>query len=195
MNNLSGQRIFCASLKSQLGPVLEEWRKIHWEYKKGQSEDALYFYNEIATLSTFAGALWRHGHLVLQEYAAYKGPRQNKPGRADIWFRLGCQELVAEAKQRWPRRLNNDAVESAFTAAIGDAEETQKVGRRLALAIITPSLPKEKSDKAEGIIRDFIEILKKTKCAFLAYEFRQPESPTWKDRLYPGVVLLGQLID
>src|SRR5262249_37726814 len=51
--------------------------------------DRPYFYNERATLSVFAGGIWRSDpkNLVLEEHIAQKqGPAGTYKGRFDIWF-------------------------------------------------------------------------------------------------------------
>lgn len=66
--------------------------------------DVPWFYNERATLSYLAGALWRAhpDNLVLEEYACDKtrgGAADATRGRRDIWFLLEGRQHWGEAKQ------------------------------------------------------------------------------------------------
>lgn len=74
--------------------------------RPGVAIDVPWFYNERASLSQLAGAIWRANpsNLVLEEYACEKGQEggsQRYKGRRDLWFRAEGVQYWGEAKQHW----------------------------------------------------------------------------------------------
>jgi hypothetical protein len=91
-----------------LKPALLEWQsmqKLDWWDHKG---DAPWWYNERASLSLFAGAVWKCRGWVFEEFsikrrtATTRGKYKRHSGRCDIMFGLGKIQFVGEAKQCWP---------------------------------------------------------------------------------------------
>src|SRR5689334_19566240 len=83
--------------------VFEEWVKINTRLANEWAElgDAPWWYNERASLSLLAGAVWLCGGTAFEEYAADKkhlGKRIRYRGRSDIYFFLGGKHYMAEAK-------------------------------------------------------------------------------------------------
>ncbi len=88
--------------------VLVEWQSMQdtswWE----EENDAPWWYNERASLSLFAGAVWKCKGWVFEEFITKKhmttrrGKRKNRHGQGDIMFGIKGQGFVAEAKQCWP---------------------------------------------------------------------------------------------
>ena len=98
-----------------LRPVLEAWLRINSragrEWVKYGA--APWWYNERASLSFFAGAVWQcTGGWALEEFSTVKidsserGRKQELSGRCDIDFGFGNYEYAAEAKQCWPNISN-----------------------------------------------------------------------------------------
>lgn len=86
-----------------VAPILEQWICIHAEYvKQYKFEDCLYWYNERANVSAFAGAVWKSGGFALEEYSSQKGTEENRAnGRVDLYFSKKGDEAIAEAKMEW----------------------------------------------------------------------------------------------
>ena len=86
----------------KLEPVLSTWLELNRYCVQNWEEDVPWRYNERATLSYFAGAIWRSGGFALEEYSTQKsksvGAEYSKKGRGDLWFELGCREYDVEAK-------------------------------------------------------------------------------------------------
>jgi hypothetical protein len=141
--------------------------------RKGQM-DRPYFYNERATLSVFAGAIWRShpSNLVLEEYCAEKTwPGGRYKGRFDIWFAIENQSCYAEAKQSWPAVSAFDAEEGQEIINLlrAEADVSQdnvrddlkkgSVDHALSIVFVTPLIPKRKRTKAESSFATFDRIL------------------------------------
>lgn len=102
---MSKSPFFTPALKrvlAQLDLICQEYVDSYCE--PGKAIDVPWFYNERASLSQFAGAVWRANptNHVLEEYACEKQDEgSDYKGRRDIWFRIEGQQYWAEAKQHW----------------------------------------------------------------------------------------------
>jgi hypothetical protein len=85
------------------------------DHKSDGYVDMPYHYNERATLSILAGAIWRSdaNNLVLEEFGTQKKWSEGEyRGRRDIWFRASGRRCFGEVKQEGPqlsRRRTNIA--------------------------------------------------------------------------------------
>lgn len=205
--NLQEKRVL-----NSLKPIIKEWKIIIKKYSnENENEDALYWYNERATLSTFAGAIWLSGGTVLEEFSATKiKSKKKKYGRTDLWFDWHRKEYIVEAKQVSstfePRKTTVvDKMEKFLEKACEDAKifsppKDHQNPLRIGITFLTPYLSESK-DKP-GIMKSKISDLKKRLSRkygrrLLAWIF--PPS-TWKlkdtkDRLiYPGVALVAKVV-
>ena len=85
--------------------------------------DHAYHYNERATLSMFAGAIWRSSksNLVLEEFGtAKKWSGGEYKGRRDIWFRVAGRICYGEAKQSWIRFPRQNVLPEPFFEILRD---------------------------------------------------------------------------
>lgn len=98
------------SVNALLSPIISEFYRLLDRYIHDYPNDVPYSYNERATLSFFAGAIWKSSNenMVLEEYAVWKENEVKKfMGRRDIWFRIYDKvqnkfiEFRGEAKQKW----------------------------------------------------------------------------------------------
>jgi hypothetical protein len=79
-----------------------------------KSQDALWWYNERVSIGGFAGAVWKRGGIVLEEYSTEKFGNNGAStktikkaiGRGDMDFLLGNKHFTIEAKQCWSRMKN-----------------------------------------------------------------------------------------
>jgi hypothetical protein len=118
------------------------------DQKESGGTDFPYHYNERATLSIFAGALWRSddANLVLEEFGTEKkGAAGDYKGRQDIWFRASSHSCIGEAKQKWVR-LNR--VREDITQLLGALEQELHAAQK---AIPTVPAP-ERPELAVGIL-------------------------------------------
>jgi hypothetical protein len=130
-----------------LEDVLWEWIAIQERsIRLWNGKDALWWHNERVCVGGLAGAVWRSGGVVLEEYAADKFGRDGMrckargtaPGRGDMEFILAGQRIIIEAKHRWPR-LGIREVTTALSEAERDVARCQAAGERLGLAVVFAS--------------------------------------------------------
>jgi len=109
-NGLGGIFYTKSTTQNKMSTIFEE-ALINWinNIKKYTNEfdptDCLYYYNERATLSTFAASLYKSGYFILEEFSSSKhhinGKGDETYGRVDLYF--GCEEnpkgYIVEAKQ------------------------------------------------------------------------------------------------
>lgn len=186
-----------------LEPVLWEWIKIVKEWSSLFKNDAVWWYNERASLSSLAGAIWRSRGLVLEELS---NPRQRKLqgqhvlkiGRADMVFSLRSDDYVLESKQCWIS-MNSDMVASkvqqALRKARKDAVSASSYGsQRVGATFVVPYAPKSMIDDIGGLVSGFYaEIENHVDYDASAFVFpRVTKDLLWKPEkaIYPGVILL-----
>jgi hypothetical protein len=151
---------------SIIDTYIEKFDRPGREDLPGQMERP-YFYNERATLSLFAGAVWRSNpaNLVLEEFCDEKCSTGDPyKGRSDIWFEAGGQSCFAEAKQDWPSApafshkqandivsLLRDEADAAYRNARSRLEDAS-IHHALGMVFVTPYiLRKSKSSAASSI--------------------------------------------
>lgn len=163
-------------------------------------EDALWWYGERASLSTFAGAVWRAGGIALEEYQTEKHVsrrRGNRYGRGDLYLKVGREEYILEAKQVWcgvgsGARNSLQQVSAALERATHDVKRAKSYGeRRLAAVFVVPMIPKLRSGDIDGRIAWWLEEVRGLDFTYLAWAF-PPNARGLSDegRLYPGVCVL-----
>jgi hypothetical protein len=80
--------------------ILTEWQQVHKLYYKKSKNDKAWSYNERASISMLAAAIWQAGGIAIEEYISVKNRSgKNKNGRVDLWFKMGGFAAVVEAKQ------------------------------------------------------------------------------------------------
>jgi hypothetical protein len=151
------------ALKS-LKPVLNEWRDLtaleNWFFE----QDATWWNKERATLSVFAGAIWRSGGLALEEFATEKTLKfEPKAGRCDICFRFKRSIFLGEAKQDWPllvsadmqKNINqtNSIVRKACSEALHTKDAT---ATHLGIVFVTPRIHETKKKFLEDYLFNYI---------------------------------------
>lgn len=142
--------------KRQLAPVLEPllhvWTQVISSYSDTHPDDALYWYNEQASVSTLVSAAARFGWHALAEFRTEKDNGQGRfLGRADLWFQshaaMGPQgSYLLEAKQLWPRLpaalggLKNEVEHSLQQALTEVASVTDPDAHRMGLVFVVPAI-------------------------------------------------------
>jgi len=127
-----------------LEDVLWEWVAIQERsIRMWKKQDALWWYNERVSVGGFAGAVWRSGGIVLEEYSTDKlrgngaatQSAKTVIGRGDMDFLLGNKKFTIEAKQCWPR-VRIKKVQDALAQAEHDLNRCQRIGNRVRLAVV-----------------------------------------------------------
>jgi hypothetical protein len=200
MKEISGIRVgTLMSLKS----VLDEWRELTNREKWFFEEDATWWNNERASLSVFAGAIWRRKGLVMEEFATEKTMRSEpKAGRCDITFRIRRKVFLGEAKQQWPLLTKENVPENfeetnrLIKQACDESLRTKdSKAIHLGIVFITPRIHNGKMQFLDDLLLDYINVLSARKDITLAWVF-----PRWardlhssesgfENYIYPGVVL------
>jgi hypothetical protein len=209
MNNSIERGLRTGSLKA-IQPVLAKWQRLNENKSWFDFEDAPWWYNERATLSIFAGAVWRCGGWVFEEFSTRKasglqrGRINYKNGRCDIQFSIGESEFIAEAKQCWPT-LSGTAQNARRTVEIHIAQANQEVQqvpewgyRRLGIVFVAPRVHVSKQDEIDKYLQAFVKQLVEIKSTTIAWVFpkaartlRPPsEENTSRDYIFPGVAVV-----
>ncbi|MDR2667406.1 MAG: hypothetical protein LBB34_04855 [Holosporales bacterium] len=200
--------------------ICKTWFKVIKDYSEiCKNEDAIYWYNERASLSSFCAALGRRGITFMEEYSSLKGQGENENkksalshGRVDLCFFHNDSWYIAEAKylKRYftPNGLQPALLSSpALAKASQDAERSQKGDpgcHALGLTFVTLSFGPNLYDTMNKQLAEFIHELpevisklqKTSRGAFLAYcapkNLRQLKSDSgW---YFPMTLLLGKIV-
>ena len=186
---------------SGLHEILRQWIKLIGD--SSTEKDALYWYNERATVSTFAGAIWRAGGLALEEYRTIKRHGKTKwEGRSDLWFRWKNADYVVEAKLCWlslnkgtTERNIDDAVNKKLKEAEQDVVCSHREGRphRLGFVFVVPEIPKQDKRKTDKLLMTFLKRLRKIDFCLSAWNFPKITGKLEADnKIYPGVALIAE---
>jgi hypothetical protein len=186
----------------QLKAVLSSWQRMMldltwWD----DSKDSPYWYNERASLSLFAGAIWRRKGWAFEEYATEKhnisktGKRKKSIGRGDLMFKIDGHGFVAEAKQCWLNIRSGDAIETLkdhIQLAQQDSLRTPRYGyQRLALVFATPRIHISGTAEIDTHIKRFVEGINGLSNTASAWAFPSDRREMSADKyLYPGAVVL-----
>jgi hypothetical protein len=204
MANFYDRGLQLGSLRS-LGPVINKWQELIDDSYWFRNQDAPWWYNERASLSTFAAAVWLCQGKALEEFSTDKiaitERKQTYKGRCDIWFKIKALEFIAEAKQSWPSLGGNmqtakNMVEKSLRSACRAAGQVPDWdGARLGMVFVVPSLIKSKHKNMEGLRSQFVDELLKIENASIAWIFPQRARNLSftlyrKDYISPGVILL-----
>lgn len=185
--------------RSHFQPILHEWIDIINRYTNNYTEeDALYWYNERATLSTLAGAIWKTGanNFVLEEFRIDKESRRDGSwqGRADMFFVCGRKQYIVEAKQLWisisnRSHISTDKITAALQIARNEvvaSKSDDEIG--LGIVFIVPHIPPTEQDQKDFLIKKFIDEILKVDFEMLAYTFpANGNVKSEKGFLHPGV--------
>src|SRR5438445_755881 len=118
-----------ADRRTTLNGVLENWILTNTHVANEWSGiDAPWWYNERASLSVLAGAIWRAGGIAFEEYSEEKmyvhrheTGHKSYLGRCDLFFEIGSKEFIAEAKWGYSGATNDSDVTSRIKSLMKDA--------------------------------------------------------------------------
>lgn len=185
-------------------PILKTWIDITSSYTDTiDPTDSLYWNNERATLSTFAGAAWKNGHYALEEYCSYKGRRGEilKNGRTDLWIHFNEMEYIFEAKQIWIPISDqaNDPIEKMITSlnkARREVVYSKEIGQTgFGIVFTIPRIAPTFKNNSIELINNFVSKIHAIDYDFMAYTFPEKGMSVVddEDNSYPGVVLLARV--
>jgi hypothetical protein len=183
--------------------LLWEWTSIIERMVRGWRSEAHvpWWYNERASLSPFAGAIWRTGGVAFEEFSAKRktrtpnarGDTVRRRGRVDLQFSYRGTDFIAEAKQAWPKigRRSRSSVGEVNAALLQASQRANTVsqgwGKKLAIAFAAPRFPKSELDCERQLLQNWRDIIRGVKCdgnAFLwLHDCHQIED---EGDVYPG---------
>jgi hypothetical protein len=188
-----------------LRPVLKAWQHLNSaigsEWAR-EYEDAPWWYNERASISFLAGAIWKSGGWALEEFSSRKKgfgrgtAAALRAGRYDINFAVGENEYIAEAKQCWPRPHDIKAAGAAIRHSLRQAKADARSDISwdlpvLAIVFAVPRIPISRAPQVSVLLQRLVELPLPN--VLVAWSFplaaRALRSPT-NGYIYPGVMIL-----
>jgi hypothetical protein len=207
------EKIYFASGKPDkiLRKALRKWFEILKSSDNYDKNDAPWFYNERASLSSFAGAIWLTGGNVLEEYCDKKSMMGSGcyKGRVDIWFNYGKKNaFIGEAKQRFCslRQVGKEALLKKFDESISMAEKDIKKIKgmgavKLAMLFVTPKVTKKENldNQISACMKAAVEWTRKNDaivaCCFPKIKRKLKDPDSKHSPYFPGQMLLMKQVD
>lgn len=155
-------------------PIFKEWIKCVSEIAEDwKPKDVPWWYNERASLSVFAGAIWRAGGLCFEEYSDPKrriGSRNRcfgsvYSGRVDLYFSWRGFDFIAEAKDTYSgfsRSHDGARARLAHWLEISRQDVRKIPGngqRKLAILFARPFFKKSCKSQIDEKLNQWVEIL------------------------------------
>lgn len=198
-----------ADRRTRLHEVFAKWIRINSEIAASwRNDDAPWWHNERASLSVFAGAIWRSGGIAYEEYAEEKrqpmsltGRRSAYSGRCDLYFELGDIGYVAEAKQGWSGGSNDrdpvPRIRKVLRSARESASRLASHGQhRTALVFVAPRFAGAYHSESEAMINRWIAKATAIPKWEKAWVFPKSSRFIQSDngRYYPGVMIFARSV-
>jgi len=183
-----------------LNRVFKKYIDLTEKYCRDFKNDAPYWYNERASVSFFAGAIWKCGGMVLEEYSSNKiweGARYPSP--IDIWFMLDGKQYIAEAKfgfvrlQKGQEKKAIEWVQRLIKSALSDVQLIPEPAQiKIGLAFVVPYL-KRGNHNTDKRIDNFLMLIKSglEYDAIVAVFPDATRNLADQGDLYPGVIILA----
>lgn len=184
-------------------PRLKVLRELLWEWAGvlerttriwTDSDDAAWAYNERATLSLLAGAVWRLGGIAFEEYANQKN--DGTFGRCDLYFQTGRRDFVAEAKQCWasasPTADPAKAARRALESSARQVGAYRSYGYdRLGIAFACAYLPTSKAASVNEHLEHWLSELRRVPHDCIAWSFpEKARRKSFGNELFPGLAIV-----
>jgi len=167
----------------------------------GKKGDAPYWYDEVTTMSTLAGAIWIAGGVALQELNMKKyATRGRGQGVIDLMFYWQKEIYAVEAKQM-PIHIDKENIRSALVdkvdikmeEAITDFKRKQiPIINKIAMVFIVPSLFPEDNCYISDYKKAFHKRLRAAKYDIFCWVFPKSARELKYYKLYPGVAMVAR---
>lgn len=183
-----------------LDRVFKKFIDLTEKYCCDVKNDAPYWYNERTSVGFFAGAIWKCGGIVIEEYSSdkvWEGVKYSS--RTDIWFMLDGKQYIAEAKfgfvrlQKGKEKKTIEWVQRLIKSALSDVQLiTEPVQTKIGLAFVVPYLKKGK-DNTDKRIESFLMSIKNSLeyDAIVAVFPDAARNLTDQGDFYPGEIMLA----
>jgi hypothetical protein len=168
-----------------------------WKWK-----DLPWWYNERATLSIFAAAVWKSGGIAVEEFSTTKRALQGKrsrayAGRTDLYIQMRSQRYVVEAKNIFLSASGPESVSRIKRLLAQATRDVRKCppygGKRLAVVFVAPRIVKTRRLDLSREIQTWVGKMQTIRCSAAAWTFPNylGNKAIWpKARLFPGVAIL-----
>lgn len=175
--------------------------------------DVPWWYNERASISILAGAMWKTGNIAIEEYIINRAnKRKGHGGRCDLFIGHGFIDghaYACEAKQasfcidNASPAVAKEIADNLLRSACEDARTIDKkeADTRLAICFLVPYYQQLKTSSVDKqLYRCRKEIQRTANLDFMAWNFPASAegvshvSQSNKRDFYPGVVLLGKKV-
>lgn len=196
---------YCPRLKS-LRPVLNQWIQLNTRIADSwRPIDVPWWYNERASLSVLAGAVWQCGGIAFEEFSDTKrsvSPKSERfankySGRVDIYMEINGHEFKGETKFFWigASTLWKDQTEYMkwfLDEARRDIRKSRPDGqRRLAIVFATPIVSKKRRTDIKELVTRFVEQVKRLDGDAFAWVFPDLERSISSSKgLFPGAAII-----
>lgn len=173
------QGIHCRQLKN-LRPVFEYWIDNIQKCVDSWATDGdlPWWYGERASLGLFAGAIWCSDGLVFEEYASSKRAPTRKAyaGRSDLYFELGRNSFIAEAKsassRSKPGRFDpSKHLQDRLNLACSDIRRCTGEERRLGLVFTGIAIRRRYADQVDALISRWLDAIRAVDYSACAWVF------------------------
>jgi len=193
--------VHCHSLRI-LHDVLNAWILANLRTVRAwkTAKDVPWWYNERASLSLLAGAVWQSGGVAFEEYSEDKRGIDHRKltyrGRNDLYFKFRQREFICEAKQAWCgatriRDRSSTRIEGRLDDACADIRKVSPRGqRRLGILFAVPYIARSERANIDTVIERWVDALARLDCC-CAWVFPKSTRQVFhKPYVYPGVAVL-----
>jgi hypothetical protein len=182
-------------------PILKRWIGLN----ERTARDVPWWYNERASLSVFAGAVWRASGYAFEEFVENKAvddanessQASRYRGRVDIHLTLkNGREFVAEAKMTWSSASFGSNPEKKIakrlTSACADVRHAPAPeATRIAILFVAPYVKTTDRYDIDQHLKRWLERISTIECDASAWIFPGAQPFTkFGDHYYPGAMVL-----
>jgi hypothetical protein len=189
--------------------LLEGWVALIRRYTildQPWGKDVPYWYGERALTGLLGAAAWNlPGGWSLEEFTGLRGGRRRRrSGRGDLWFGNSRADYTVEAKVVWPPSTWDYAAQytkahlSQAAKQLRSLSSNYRVGTRIALCYVVPELRARSTyGRPKNVSAIFTRLpLEFEGSRYIVASYRRADPvPKHDGRLYPGVILVGHVVE
>ena len=187
--------------------LLSEWSRMinsSVDLSEHASRDVVYWYGERALTGLLAAAAWRIDGWSLEEWTARRGRgKAEGAARGDLWLATENGQFTVETKVSWPCSTWAVAHKYARTRIkearhqLRSMDRDYRFGKPIALCYIVPAIAVKGAYNKDDLINEFFTKIPKQRKDFNISASYRPKGPCpeFDNRKYPGVILVGHLLD
>ena len=193
--------------KEGWGALLRKWEKFITKYSSDDKEiDFPYWYGERSLTGLFAAAAWRFPDgWSLEEFTGIRHyTRKESRGRGDLWIGIGNNSYTIEAKIIWPAKTTDYAEKLAYKELLNARKQLLalnkefQIGSLISICYVVPDLNEStkysKSENIEKLFKELPERFKGPNYIVACYRITNTNSTKYAERIYPGIILIGEVV-